>query len=148
MDNFIQFYEKTKKGFYQYLLSLTHDSDLADDIFQEAYLKIFKHYSNSFSVPLLYRIGKNIFIDEYNRTKNNVDHSEVVIEFNPDNDLSLEIDKVLSFIDEEDRQLFLMSVVDGMKYDEISYVTGLSISSIKVRVFRARKKIQEIIKGR
>lgn len=40
-----------------------------------------------------------------------------------------------------------MSVVDGLKYEEISQMTGLSVANIKIKIYRARKKIKEILAG-
>jgi DNA-directed RNA polymerase specialized sigma24 family protein len=35
--------------------------------------------------------------------------------------------------------MILLREFEGMKYDEIASVTGLSLSAVKVRLFKARK---------
>lgn len=148
MNDFNIFFDQTKKGFYHYLLSLTRDSALADDIFQETYLKILKNYKEKLSPMLLYKIGKNLFIDEYNRNKKHINTENITLSYEQtSSDNSMEADALLALLDDEERKLFLMSAVDGLKYDEISTMTGISVSNIKVKIFRARKKIQNALKG-
>ncbi len=147
MDSFQEFYESTKKGFFQYILSKVQDSDTANDIMQESYLKLYSYYNGRFNAQLLYTIGRNLIIDEYNRSKNHVDATEIEIPYIEDKTAQFEVDKILEMLEEDEKQLFIMSVVDGLKYEEIGKITGLSVSNIKVKIFRARKKIQEILKG-
>lgn len=147
MDSFKEFYNSTKKGFYQYILSKINDSDTANDIVQESYLKLYTHYNDRYTVQLLYTIGKNLVIDEYNRKKDHLDTSEVELSYNEDKTAELDLERVLSHLDDEEKQLFFMSVVDGLKYEEISQMTGLSVANIKIKIYRARKKIKEILAG-
>jgi len=147
MENFEQFYNSTKRGFFQYILSKVNDTDIANDIVQESYLKIYKHYTNNFSVQLLYKIGKNLIYDEYNSEKNHVDISNIEISYAEENSSKIELEKVIELLDDEEKQLFFMSVVDGLKYDEISKLMGISVANIKVKIFRARKKINGALKG-
>lgn len=48
-------------------------------------------------------------------------------------------------IREEDRGLITLYYYEEMSTDEIAEVTGISKSNIKVKLFRARQKMQEII---
>jgi RNA polymerase sigma-70 factor (ECF subfamily) len=51
----------------------------------------------------------------------------------------------LQKITEEERGLISLYYYDDMSTDEISDITGISKSNIKVKLFRARQKMQEII---
>jgi RNA polymerase sigma-70 factor (ECF subfamily) len=51
----------------------------------------------------------------------------------------------LQKITEEERGLISLYYYEDMSTDEIADVTGISKSNIKVRLFRARQKMQEII---
>ena len=51
----------------------------------------------------------------------------------------------LQKINEEERALVSLYYYDEMSTDEIADVTGLSKSNIKVKLFRARQKMMEII---
>ncbi|MBZ4643710.1 MAG: polymerase, sigma-24 subunit, subfamily [Deferribacteraceae bacterium] len=147
MNHFHNFFEKTKRGFYNYLLSLTRDSDFADDIFQETYYKILKNYTENLSPGILYKIGKNLFIDAYNKNKKHLAIEDINLNYNNEDDARLEAEALLRMLEDDEKQVFLMSAVDGLKYEEISKVTGMSVANIKVKIFRARKKIQQKING-
>ncbi|MCA1933496.1 MAG: RNA polymerase sigma factor [Calditerrivibrio sp.] len=147
MDSFEVFFEKTKKGFYNYILSLSRDEDVAKDIVQESYYKLLKSYKLDYSVNLLYKIGKNLYFDEYNRKKNHTDLELVDGSYNVNKDNSIELAKIFSMLDDDEKKIFSMVVLDDMSYDEISKLTGISVSNIKVKIHRARKKINEIFKG-
>ena len=85
--------------------------------------------------------------DEYNSKKNHVDISNIEISYAEENSSKIELEKVIELLDDEEKQLFFMSVVDGLKYDEISKLMGISVANIKVKIFRARKKINGALKG-
>jgi RNA polymerase sigma factor (sigma-70 family) len=55
------------------------------------------------------------------------------------------INFALQKISEEDRGLVTLYYYDDMDTEEISKITGINKSVIKVRLFRARKKMAEII---
>lgn len=47
---------------------------------------------------------------------------------------------------EIDRTLLLLRAEEGLSYEDIAAVTGLSVAAAKVRVFRARAKLAAILK--
>ena len=51
----------------------------------------------------------------------------------------------LQKVTEEERGLISLYYYEEMNTDEISEITGISKSNIKVKLFRARQKMQEII---
>lgn len=55
-------------------------------------------------------------------------------------------EKLLKHLDPEDRALLAMFYADGMTFGEIREATGWSGAKIKIRVFRARKKLRGVLK--
>lgn len=55
------------------------------------------------------------------------------------------VDKILSFLSPEERSLILMVDLEGRSLREISDVTGWSVSKIKMRLFRVRPRLRQII---
>ncbi len=49
--------------------------------------------------------------------------------------------KLLSKVSEEDRNLILLKEVEGHSVEELAAMTGLNENTIKVRLFRTRKKL-------
>ncbi len=55
------------------------------------------------------------------------------------------IEKAIANLPEMQRQLVLLRDLEGYDYKEIGEITGLSLSQVKVYLFRARKTMKETI---
>lgn len=55
------------------------------------------------------------------------------------------VDKILAALSPEDRSLILMVDLEGRSLQEISEFTGWSISKIKMRLFRVRPQLRQMI---
>jgi len=55
----------------------------------------------------------------------------------------LDLLQMLDVLDEEDRAMVLLKYAEGYEYDELAAIFELSVSACKMRVSRARDKIQE-----
>jgi RNA polymerase sigma factor (sigma-70 family) len=55
------------------------------------------------------------------------------------------VDKILASLSPEDRSLILMVDLEGRSLQEISETTGWSISKIKMRLFRVRPQLRQLI---
>src|SRR5476651_317786 len=55
------------------------------------------------------------------------------------------VDKLLASLDPEDRSLILMVDLEGRSLQEISDATGWSVSKIKMRLFRIRPQLRQLI---
>jgi len=55
----------------------------------------------------------------------------------------LDLVQMLDVLDEEDRAMVLLKYAEGYEYDELAAIFELSVSACKMRVSRAREKIQE-----
>jgi RNA polymerase sigma factor (sigma-70 family) len=132
--------------------------EIAQDSFLKAYrsLKSFKRKS-SFAT-WLYRIVYNTSISFVRVKKKGVlsldDFPADVIDFIGSNTSEEDAEKeyrcalvnfALQKISEEERGLISLYYYEEMSPDEISDVTGISKSNIKVKLFRARQKMLEII---
>ena len=56
------------------------------------------------------------------------------------------VDKILASLSPEDRSLILMVDLEGRSLQEISETTGWSISKIKMRLFRVRPQLRQMIR--
>ena len=56
--------------------------------------------------------------------------------------LSLDLETMLECLDEEDRALVILKYAENYNYEELAEIFGLSESACKMRVSRAREKIQ------
>lgn len=57
--------------------------------------------------------------------------------------LSLDLMKMLESLDEEDRALVILKYAEEYSYEELAAIFDMSVSACKMRVSRAREKIQK-----
>ena len=57
--------------------------------------------------------------------------------------LSLDLREMLDSLDEEDRALVILKYCENYSYEELAEIFGLSAAACKMRVSRAKEKIQE-----
>lgn len=57
--------------------------------------------------------------------------------------LSLDLAQMLEVLDDEDRAILLLKYAEGYDYEELAAIFELSVSACKMRVSRAREKLQQ-----
>ncbi len=148
------------------LRSLNSEQD-AQDAAQEVFIKAWTSLGSfrgdsKFSV-WLYRITGNVCTDMLRRrnlntvslTMDDSDGENVELEIadsapTPHEALekkerSKALQKALDSLPEDYRRAILLREGGGMSYDEIASATGVDIGTVKSRIFRARKKLCEIL---
>lgn len=61
----------------------------------------------------------------------------------PAADATLDLDQILESLDEEDRALMILKYAENYTYDELAAMFDLTPSACKMRISRARDKLQE-----
>jgi RNA polymerase sigma-70 factor (ECF subfamily) len=152
-DSYQQFYSAYKDRLYSYLLYKSEDAAIAEDIMQESFTRHFKHYGGqaAASPALLFTIARNALADHHrsetrrHRTmlpgqKSVVGQEESYIA----REASAGIIDAVNRLPEQDREILALAV-GGMPYKEIARLLDLSLASVKVRIHRSRKKLQQML---
>lgn len=146
---------------HYYALSLTSDTEKANDLLQETFLKALtyrdKFTQNTNFKAWIYTIMKNTFINEYRRNvkaKNTFDGStsDFHLKFSKDKIYpgpdsfynSKEINISIQDLEDEYRIPFTM-FLDGYKYKEIAEELDLPLGTVKSRIFFTRKKLEKAL---
>lgn len=66
----------------------------------------------------------------------------------PAAETKLDLVQMLDILDEEDRALVLLKYTEGYEYEELAEIFELSVSACKMRVSRAREKVQARFGGK
>lgn len=146
---------------HYYALSLTSDSERANDLLQETFLKALtyrdKFAQNTNFKAWVYTIMKNTFINEYRRnvkTKNtfegstndyHIAYTKDKVYPGPDSMYSSrEISRSIQELEDDYRIPFTM-FLEGFKYKEIADELNLPLGTVKSRIFFTRKKLEKTL---
>ena len=148
-------FDRYHKHLYNFFLKISYDRELANDLTQNVFLRLirFKHTyrSDGKFKSWIFQIARNVYADHYRSSKLasnneaiNLDNQEDAIDVEWAKD---EREKLLYIamyrLDEDQRELLLLNKFQKMKYQEIADLYETPIGTIKAKVHRAVKKLQE-----
>lgn len=150
-SSFRTFYEQTSTPLLRFLVCMTRQPDLAEDILQETYCRLLtaalpvmtdrqmRHY--------LFRIASNLIHDRWRRSKEELPpESDVEIAARPAQlERRLVVREAFERLKPRERQLLWLAYVVGSSHREIAESTGLRSGSIRLLLFRARRKMANLI---
>ncbi|AXT57070.1 sigma-70 family RNA polymerase sigma factor [Aquimarina sp. AD1] len=139
---------------FNFLLKMTRDKDVSQDITQEVFYKAIKYrksYKKGKFSSWIYTIARNIFSDHYQNQKNKdqrLDEIEYKIERKETDHIEKEeikeqLDNALKELNPNDRELVIMNRYQGIKYQEIAEITGSTTGAVKTKVHRAIHKLKD-----
>ena len=159
-EAFAAFYERSARALWAYLARTSGNPTLAEDIMQESYVRFLclvnpPSYLAEGEVACrryLFRIATNLLRDHWRRP-----HA-ASIEDMPENlfacadeqalsDSQMILGPALAVMRPRDRQLLWLAHAEGYSHREIAEITGLASASIRLMLFRARRKIARLIEG-
>lgn len=136
-----------------YIYYRSGDVELATDIAQETFIKVWeKQFNNKKGLikSLLYKIANELLINYY-RHKKVVLESETELQFRftecfePDNELNelkQKYEIAISKVPEKQRVVFLMNKLDGLTHREIAEDLNLSVKAVEKRMGQALKTLR------
>lgn len=154
-ENFALLYDKYIEKIYAFVYYKTHHKETAEDLVSQVFLKAFKNLDN-FDISQgtfqawLYQIARNTVIDHY-RTKKNDQVIDDVWDISSDDDMErdmdtrqklIKIEKYISGLKSEQRDILIMKIWQGMTYKEIAGALGKSEASCKMMCSRTLKKLR------
>jgi len=154
-DAFAGFYRRSAPALRAYLVRVSRNVALADDLLQESYLRFlcatwpeggevnYRRY--------LFRIATNLLRDHWRRpqTANLEDVPQQFLaaqDFSEQIDLQAALDPAMARMRPRDRQILWLAHAEGYYHREIAEITGLRTASIRLLLFRARRKIARLLR--
>lgn len=154
---FDQLYGRHKDSLYRYLLRLSLNPQIAEDVFQETWGKIikarFSYRPTAKFSTYLFRIAHNCFIDYVRRNKRHGNETDI----DPDSSVDPgeapaqiverliareRLQVALGALPEDQRDAFLLYEEGGLSLDDIALVTGVSRETAKSRLRYANGKLR------
>lgn len=161
MAKFQNIYEEHSKSVYRFLLSLTKDVDMAEELLQETFYQALIHIDQFEGRSSLYtwlcQIGKNAWLKECRRNKKFIEQSLEDLKLtsnqpSPDEELiqkeeQLRIQRAILKLDEPYKDVFILHAYGQLKLKEIAAHFGKTESWARVTYYRAKQQIvQEVAK--
>lgn len=136
---------------FRFAWHLTRDRQLAEDVTQEAFIRVFR-FLDGFRGDRrfgswLFSIVRNCAIDALRaqqRLPLPLDESMSVRSVT-DAAARVELDAALRSVSPDHRESFLLVEVFGLSYQETADVLGVAVGTVKSRMFRARQALSQAI---
>ena len=170
-EAFRGFYDRNARGVWAYLSRVTGDRQLADDLLQEAFYRFLRaastgpadqdrfdseaHRRNS-----LYKIATNLATDARRRsftrpaavvTGDDVERLSDGRKMGGDHGSDVarrtDVNRARAQLRPRDRAMLWMAYAEGASHDEIAGAIGVRPSSMKLLLFRARRRMAELLGG-
>ena len=159
---FTHLYERHKASLFRYLLRLSRDRAVADDLFQEVWSRIIasreRYEPRAKFSTFLFSIGHNCFIDHYRRSVNTPvmraeslesAAAELADSFHRGPERLAEsaqtaarFRSALEALPAEQREVFLLHEETGLSLDDIARITGVGMETAKSRLRYAVAKLR------
>ncbi len=139
-------------GLYRFLLKNTKERELARDLVQEAFMRLWERHKDvdaEKGKSWLFTTAYHAMID-YIRKYNRMETLETG-KYKPDSidngysDLKEILNKAVEQLPDVQRSVILLRDYEGYSYREIGEIAGLSESQVKVYIFRARIFLKKFI---
>ena len=161
-DDFRKVYDANYTLLMQVVMHIVYNQEIAEDLVQEAFERF---YVKNISFPTmdeakywLLRVSKNLALNHIRRNKREIqlvekvkklpgetvnffDSSKAVIE----EEERRNVRQAVNSLPENLRSVIQLKEYSGLDYKAIGKVLGISETNVKVRVHRARKKLEEIL---
>lgn len=154
-EEFAGFYERSARPLWAYLARVSSDPALADDLMQESFVRFLcaAHPQDGEVAArrYLFRIATNLLRDHWRRqrttaiddipeeifaTRSHAAHSDSQAMLGP----------AMAQLRHRDRQLLWLAYAEGYSHREIAEVMGLASASIRLLLFRARRKMARLLR--
>lgn len=157
-----------KKRVTEYIRMMVKDRDVADDIFQETFIKVVRfidegrYTDNGKFLSWVLRIAHNQVIDYFrqNKQQNKVTESDAgfdilgTLKFSNDtvedrivsSQIESDVRKLIEYLPQEQKQVVMMRYYDDLSFKEIAELTQVSINTALGRMRYALINLRKMIK--
>lgn len=150
-------FERYHRKIYNFFFRLTFNIDVSQDLTQNLFYRMIKYkssYKSDYSVKSwIYQIARNLHADYCKEEKKSEElfqkadkyQTEVPDEENNYHEDDYQrLDRAISDLNDDQKEIIVLSRYQGLKYEEISAITNQSVPAIKVAMHRAIKQLRGI----
>lgn len=144
-------YKEYSADIFRYAFSLLKNRADAEDVMHDVFLKYMdgiNSFNNECSVKtwlLVLTRNKCFNILAQKKARPSSDTSRMETEYRLDCDDRISLEEALLKMPDEDNELLYLKEYAGFSYAEISELTGLTLSNVKIKLFRARTLLRKLL---
>lgn len=154
-EAFRAFYDRTSGALWGYLSRISGDRQTADDLLQESYYRLLKttvaFESETHRRNYLYRIATNLVRDVRRAPRplfdEGIEMADVAAPAAADPEARTDVRRALGRLKPRERAMLWLAYANGSSHAEIAEVLGVKTASIKLLLFRARRKLAATLQG-
>jgi RNA polymerase sigma-70 factor (ECF subfamily) len=156
-ETFRGFYDRTSRALYAYLARVTGDRQLAADLVQETYYRFLRasraYESDAHRRNSLFHIATNLVRDARRRpvASQLPDGHHAALEVDGDlaarTERRADLERAMAQLKPRERMLLWLAYAQGESHKDIAETLGLKTGSIKLLLFRARRKLADMLRG-
>jgi len=149
-------FERHHLPLFRYLLHLTRNRALSEDLVQEVFFRVLKYaasYDPALAFPVwLYRMARNAYFDSLGKHRLEVPGVEIGDVRSPqplpeeilsEKEDAFFLQRALEKLPEDKREILVLSRFQNLRYEDIAQILKCEIGTVKVRVYRALKDLRE-----
>jgi RNA polymerase sigma-70 factor (ECF subfamily) len=145
-------YEQTARPLFAYLLQVSGRRDIADDVLQESYCRLLSAklpvMDEAQTRSYLFRIASNLLRDRWKQDKHTEPGQTIEAAIHePSPETATDMRRAFDVLKPRERQLLWLAYVEGANHKEIAHSTGLRAGSVRLLLFRARRKLADVLRG-
>lgn len=145
-----ELYNLIKNNVYSFALGILRNHDDALDTLQETFIRIYKNidqYENKDkALAWIYTITKNIAYTKLKNNQRTINITEIEFTTQHNYDDKLLVETLLKTLNETERSIVILHIVDGFKFQEIAQILDLKLSTTLSKYHRAMKKLRLLLK--
>lgn len=153
-EAFAELYNRHSSRIFAYCRRVMGDKEVARDVFQETFLQFYKSAEKEREMTnvlaFLLKIARNMCLNQRRNNRQKLvsfeEYQFPTYDQLPEKSELLQlITTSLELLPHDLREVFVLREYSGMSYTDIGEIVNASLPIVKVRIFRAKQKIREIL---
>jgi RNA polymerase sigma factor (sigma-70 family) len=154
-------FERHHRALFRYFVSLNRNRELSEDLVQDVYFRMLRYRAsydpNQSFTAWMYQIARNANVDQAQKRRAEVVGIDEFDDRRPEpaseaigpeesaakgQDLAL-LKRALDRLPADKKEILVLSRFQDMKYEDIGALLGCEVGTVKVRVFRAMRALEQ-----
>lgn len=135
-------YEQHKNGIFRYILSITKNAHLAEDILQDTFMKLLSggvRIAPGKEQAWLYRVARNLCYDHLRRAKRELQQSDPFVQ----TEQHFAYIDLIASLSPMEQEIVTLKIVGGLSHKEVGAVLHITAGAAQKRYERAIAALRE-----